>query len=48
MKKPNWEQEEEKLKQPRKRKSDRAKKMRVSGKGVFNIQKEILKQKKKK
>jgi len=46
MKKENWEEEEEKLKKARKRKSDKAKKMRVSGKSVFNIQKELKKKKK--
>jgi|GEM_PF-1911060 len=45
MKRSIWEAEEEKLKKARKRKSDSRKKMRVSGKSVFNIQKELKKKK---
>ncbi len=44
-KKTEWETEEEKLKKPRKRKSDSRKKMRVSGKSVFGIAKELKKKK---
>lgn len=43
--KQNWEEEEEKLKKARKRKSDTRKKMRVSGKSVFGIAKELKKKK---
>ena len=43
--KKDWEEEEEKLKKARKRKSDKAKKMRMSGKSVFGIQKELKKKK---
>jgi hypothetical protein len=43
--KKDWEEEEEKLKKARKRKSDKTKKMRVSGKSVFGIQKELKKKK---
>lgn len=45
MRKQNWDEEEERLKKARKRKSDKAKKMRVSGKGVFGIAKELKKKK---
>lgn len=41
----NWESEEEKLKRARKRRSDIRKKMKVSGKSVFGIQKELAKKK---
>lgn len=40
--KKDWAEEEEKLKKARKRKSDK-KKMRVSGKGVFKLAKEMAK-----
>lgn len=41
--KKDWEEEEEKLKKARKRKSDNRKKMKVSGKSVFGIQKQLKK-----
>ncbi len=40
--KKDWEEEEENLKNPRKRKTEK-KKMKVSGKGVFKIQKQLKK-----
>jgi len=42
--KKNWEEEEEKLKNPRKSKAQK-KQMKMSGKGVFTIQKALKKRK---
>lgn len=44
MRNKSWEEEEEKLKNPRKSKTQR-KKMRVSGKSVFLLKKELKKKK---
>lgn len=43
--KKDWEEEEEKLKKARKRKVDTRKKMKVSGKSVFGIQREMKRKK---
>ncbi len=44
MKKKDWEEEEEQIRKARKGKSDK-KKMKVSGKSVFALQKEMAKKK---
>lgn len=41
--KKNWDEEEEKLGKARKRRADKKKKMKVSGKNVFTLKKEMKK-----